>query len=133
MNKLLILADFLEKLNPHELDMCMWTNDCGTVRCAAGWAQMIWPEELRFEHEKNDDGQIVGVEICHQHYRSFYALAIFFEIPWNDASDLFGIVENRGLTLQEIVQGFREYVADISAKSGTGDTLAATPNLGRDS
>jgi hypothetical protein len=43
--KLRELADFIET-KEKQFDYKHWSNDCGTVRCAGGWACELWPDEL---------------------------------------------------------------------------------------
>ncbi len=39
--RLEVLADFLEALDPKQIRMDFWFDECGTVACAGGWACRI--------------------------------------------------------------------------------------------
>lgn len=56
-DRLLKLADFLEKLEPERLYMGTYFEcyteplkaQCGTTACALGWATVVWPKNLRMD------------------------------------------------------------------------------------
>lgn len=57
------LADYIEKLDPHRLNMRSWAAgdwqgvSCGTAGCALGHAVALWPTLLKFKRIGYDDDE----------------------------------------------------------------------------
>lgn len=44
--RILHIADLIEKLEPQQFDMNEWANSCGTVACIAGWTYLTYADEV---------------------------------------------------------------------------------------
>lgn len=123
MNKprLLKLAEFLEKLPDHKLDMkivCalrgsdkMNPYECKSAACAMGWTPAVFPRLLRWQHVLDFDGaEVIGVaddeDAC-----DWMAMWRFFDIPERDADVIFGAGRKDYRRPKEVAAGIREYVA----------------------
>lgn len=111
VERLLKLADFLEKIPEDHFDMDNWVSvdsfvdeetyvieqkhlpgdpeklSCGTTACAFGWATALWPEELYFDgcHVRLQDES----EDPFFHLSGFSAAREFFGLQSPDLADLF--------------------------------------------
>ncbi len=104
------LITILENLTPDQLDMSMWTNECGTVCCAAGWAaQDMWFNSLGLRLDDEDVPVIEGVE------NPWASLRIFFDIDRDDANHIFDPAEYfRNPTPAVVIARIREVLNETA-------------------
>lgn len=148
--RLLKLADYMETLPDGRVDMSLWRDlpdeltdrikdgeeislsgqECGTVACVLGHACTI-PEFIKDGLEmriRRSEGMI-DIEITYSVYSYWSAASVFFDIPFDHATYLFGSYPKAitfygmdKLSPKGIAAGIRRYV------SHGGDLVKATAN-----
>lgn len=115
--KLLKLAAFIAKLKPHKLDMDLYADfrgsrkliptRCKSAACALGWATVVFPRELKLVAE---DGEVGFVVMRHDDWEDSYAGAQVFDVPQEDADQLFGAGQLGYETPAQVAATIRRYV-----------------------
>lgn len=114
MERLRLLADFLEKLPPERFDLWNWSygdfkpNRCGTTACACGWATTIFNE---FE--------LVDSFVAYKDFISWYAVEKFFQLEQREAMKLFseGSYVSKA-TPKMVSEKIRKHLLDKPALAG---------------
>lgn len=121
--KLLKLADFIEKLPPRKLDMGslygklngsekLDPHRCKSVAGALGWASVLFPRELQFE-PRYVGATEAGGDVVLRSGKKYYdemAAAKVFNIPVEHAEWLFGPGAPCYRTPKQVASAIRKYV-----------------------
>lgn len=132
-DRLLRLADFLEKeVTQEKFNMYRWTNTCGTVHCAFGWATQI-PEfrDAGLKMSGQDDyGHATGSYSewrypMYENRECYDAAVTFFEIDLILANWIFSPDNyNAPVAIKDVVERIQRTVVDYGV---CGETSCSTP------
>lgn len=88
IERLTVLRDFLLALPPEKVDLSLWSNRCGTLACAVGWACTIpeFNEAGLVRWQRSEDDSIAPY---YNRLHSWDAVEAFFELSMDEASALF--------------------------------------------
>lgn len=114
--RLLKLADFIEKLPKHKLDMDtvgelrgskrMNFKECKSAACAMGWTPAVFPSLVKWRYDRTIP--VVYVESPTAIDKA--AMQEIFDIDDIDADILFGPARRNYTTPKQVAKGIRRYV-----------------------